>query len=47
MNYNLLDEKWIPILRMDGSVTRVGITEALTQAGHVFPTHVGVNRESA
>ncbi|MCD6416007.1 MAG: type I-E CRISPR-associated protein Cse1/CasA [Planctomycetes bacterium] len=33
MNYNLLDEPWIPVLASDGSVRRVGIRDALTQAG--------------
>jgi hypothetical protein len=35
VTYNLLDEKWIPILRLDGSYGRVGINEVLTQAGRI------------
>jgi len=35
MTFNLLDEKWIPVLRCDGSVVRVGIRTALTEAGHI------------
>ncbi len=34
-NYNLLEEQWIPVLMRDGEYRRVGITEALTQAGHI------------
>jgi len=32
MNYNLLDEKWIPVLYHDGKVDRVGICKALEDA---------------
>lgn len=35
MNYNLLEEKWIPVLLKDGNIHRVGIIEALTQAGRI------------
>ncbi len=35
MNYNLLDEEWIPVLWKDGNTSRVGIIEALTQAGRI------------
>ena len=35
MNYNLLDEKWIPVLYKDGIPARVNITEAFTQAGRI------------
>jgi len=35
LSYNLLDEQWIPTLWTDGKVTRVGIKEALTQAGRI------------
>lgn len=35
MNYNLLEEKWIPVLWKDGIYSRVGIIEALTQAGRI------------
>jgi hypothetical protein len=35
VDYNLLDESWIPVLWIDGSSTRVGIIEALTQAGRI------------
>jgi len=35
MSYNLLEEKWIPVLMNDGKVSRVGIKEALTQAGRI------------
>ncbi len=35
MDYNLLEEKWIPVLWKDGHVNRVGIVEALTQAGSI------------
>ncbi len=35
MNYNLLEEKWIPVLWKDGHSDRVGIIEALTEAGRV------------
>ena len=34
-NYNLLEEDWIPVLYTNGKVSRVGIKEALTQAGHI------------
>ncbi len=35
MNYNLLEEKWIPVLYNDGITTRVGVIEAFTQAGRI------------
>ncbi len=35
MNYNLIEEKWIPVLWRDGSTGRVGIREALAQAHHI------------
>ncbi len=35
MEYNLLEEKWIPVLWKDGHSDRVGITEAFTQAGRI------------
>ena len=35
MNYNLLEEKWIPVLWTDGKTNRVDIIEALTQAGRI------------
>jgi len=35
MNYNLLEEPWIPVLMMDGNYCRVGIKDALTQAGRI------------
>lgn len=35
MRYNLLEESWIPILRTDGRVERVGILQALTEAGNI------------
>lgn len=34
-NYNLLVEDWIPVLWNNGQFGRVGIMEALTQAGHI------------
>jgi hypothetical protein len=34
-NYNLLVEDWIPILWTNGKFGRVGIREALTQAGRI------------
>ena len=34
-NYNLLVESWIPVLRTDGKYGRVGVREALTQAGRI------------
>lgn len=33
--YNLLDEKWLPVLWVDGKYGRVGIREALTQAHRI------------
>jgi hypothetical protein len=33
MSYNLLDEEWIPVLYRDGTYKRVGIREALKDAG--------------
>ncbi len=35
MSFNLLDERWIPILRTDGRAERIGIREALTNAGNI------------
>ena len=35
MNYNLLEEPWIPVLGHDGTVRRVGIRDALTQAADI------------
>ena len=34
-NYNLLEEKWIPVLWNDGNTSCVGIIEALTEIGQV------------
>ncbi len=34
-NYNLLEEKWIPVLLNNGKSDRVGIVEALMQAHHI------------
>ena len=34
-NYNLLEEPWIPVLRNDGQTDRVGLREALGQAGRI------------
>jgi len=34
-NYNLLEEAWIPVLWADGKYSRVGIQEALAQAGRI------------
>ncbi|MBI4285285.1 MAG: type I-E CRISPR-associated protein Cse1/CasA [Chloroflexi bacterium] len=35
LSYNLIEERWIPILRTDGRPGRVGIKEALTQADRI------------
>ncbi|GAH89522.1 unnamed protein product, partial [marine sediment metagenome] len=35
MSYNLLEERWIPVLRTDGKACRLGITAALTEAGKI------------
>jgi CRISPR type I-E-associated protein CasA/Cse1 len=35
MTYNLLDEKWIPVLYRDGKWDRVGIRKALEDAGRI------------
>jgi len=35
MIYNLLDEKWIPVLYRDGRWDRVGIRKALADAGRI------------
>ena len=35
MNYNLLDENWIPVLYRDGRWDRVGIHKALQDAGRI------------
>jgi len=34
-NYNLLEEAWIPVLWADGKFSRVGIREALAEAGRI------------
>jgi len=34
-HYNLLENRWIPILRTNGTFERVGIRRALTDAGHI------------
>lgn len=33
--YNLLEEKWIPVLYTDGKTDRIGIWQALTEAGKI------------
>jgi|SRR5579859_831573 len=35
VNFNLLEEKWIPVLRKDGRSDRVGVIEALAKAGQI------------
>jgi CRISPR type I-E-associated protein CasA/Cse1 len=35
VNYNLLEEKWLPILKKEGKFERLGIIEALTQAHRI------------
>lgn len=35
MTFNLLDERWIPVFYPDGRAERVGIREALTNAGRI------------
>jgi hypothetical protein len=35
MNYNLLEEKWIPVLWKDGNTDHVNIIEALKNAGKI------------
>lgn len=35
MNYNLLDENWIPVLYRNGTAMRVGIRQALMEAGRI------------
>ncbi len=35
MNYNLLDEKWIPVLYCNGRYQRVGLHKALKEAGQI------------
>ncbi|MGH9404903.1 MAG: type I-E CRISPR-associated protein Cse1/CasA [Terriglobia bacterium] len=35
MNYNLLNEKWIPVLYTNGAFDRVGILPALTEAHQI------------
>ncbi len=35
MKYNLLEEKWLPVLWKDGKTSRVGVIEALSQAGGI------------
>jgi len=34
-NFNLVEEKWIPVLWADGRPDRVGIRKALREAGHI------------
>ena len=34
-SFNLLTEPWIPVLRANGSSARLGIREALAQAGRI------------
>lgn len=35
MSFNLLTEPWIPVLYADGCVNRLGIRQALIEAGHI------------
>lgn len=35
MEFNLLTERWIPVLRTNGRAERVGIRTALTEAGSI------------
>jgi hypothetical protein len=35
MTFNLLDEKWIPVLYADGRVERVGIRRAFSDADKI------------
>ena len=35
MSYNLLDERWIPVLRLDGKASHVGIRTALRESGGI------------
>lgn len=35
MNYNLIEERWIPVLWKDGNTGRVGIKDALAQADRI------------
>lgn len=35
IDFNLIDEEWIPILGTDGKPRRVGIRTALTEAGRI------------
>lgn len=35
MNYDLLEEHWIPVLYNDGAFKRVGILDALTHASRI------------
>ena len=35
MSYNLIDEPWIPVLWAEGTPERVGIRDALEQAGRI------------
>jgi hypothetical protein len=35
MGYDLLSERWIPVLRLDGRWERVGIVEAMREAGSI------------
>ncbi|MFG3259077.1 type I-E CRISPR-associated protein Cse1/CasA [Streptomyces sp. NPDC048172] len=34
-SFNLLDEPWLPVVRMDGSTATLGVVETLTQAHHL------------
>ena len=38
MNFNLLDERWIPVLYRDGRGERVGIRKAFEDAGSIRQT---------
>ena len=35
VNFNLLDEPWIPVLYHDGRCARIGIQKALEEAGDI------------
>ena len=35
MNFNLIDEPWIPVLYHDGTWKRIGIRKALEDAGKI------------
>lgn len=34
-NYNLLEEPWVPVLWKNGNTSRIGITQALTEAHRI------------